>query len=162
LLFVALGRLTGAVWRSAAVAAFFAVHPLHVESVAWVAERKDLLSALFWILALWAYARYCERPGLARYLLVVLPFVAGLLSQPMVVTLPFVLLLLDFWPLGRLRQGGDPETRIEDRGSRIEHGSSRFSILDPRSSIPLRLLVEKLPLLVLAAGVCVITLLAQR
>jgi tetratricopeptide (TPR) repeat protein len=161
LLFVALRRLTGAVWRSAAVAAFFAVHPLHVESVAWVAERKDLLSALFWMLALWAYAGYAERSGLARYLLVVLAFLASLLSKPMAVTLPCVLLLLDYWPLGRLRFGGDPETRIEDRGSRIEKGNVRSSILDPRTSRFL-ILAEKLPLLALAGGVCVITLLAQR
>jgi protein O-mannosyl-transferase len=161
LLFVALRRLTGAVWRPAAVAAFFAVHPLHVESVAWVSERKDLLSALFWILTLWAYARYAERPGPGRYALVVLAFTASLLSKPMAVTLPFVLLLLDYWPLGRLRLGGEPESTTEDRGSAIEKGNLRPSILDPRSS-RFWALAEKLPLLALAGGVCVITLLAQR
>src|SRR5947208_2936793 len=101
LLFWALRRLTGSTWRSACVAAFFAVHPLHVESVAWVAERKDVLSTLFWMLTLWAYARYAEQPGPGRYVGVVAAFAVGLLAKPMLVTLPFVLLLLDYWPLGR-------------------------------------------------------------
>jgi Flp pilus assembly protein TadD len=103
LLFLALRQLTGCLWPSAFVAAFFALHPLHVESVAWVAERKDTLSTFFWMLTLLAYAWYARRPGCGRYLLVVLPFALGLMSKPMVVTLPFVLLLLDYWPLGRLR-----------------------------------------------------------
>jgi Flp pilus assembly protein TadD len=100
-LFAALKRLTGARWPSAFVAFVFALHPLHVESVAWIAERKDVLCALFWFLTLWCYARYVERPGVARYLLVVLPFCLGLMAKPMIVTLPFVLLLMDFWPLAR-------------------------------------------------------------
>ncbi len=101
LLFAALKRMTGARWPSAFVAFLFALHPLHVESVAWIAERKDVLCALFWFLALWFYARYVERPGVERYLLVLLAFCLGLLSKPMIVTLPFVLLMLDFWPLRR-------------------------------------------------------------
>ena len=101
LLFGVLRRMTGKAGRSAFVAALFAAHPLHVESVAWVAERKDVLSALFFVLALWAYARYVEKPGAARYLAVVSCYVLGLMSKPMVVTLPVVLLLLDVWPLGR-------------------------------------------------------------
>ena len=100
-LFAFLRRSTGARWPSAFVAMLFAVHPAHVESVAWVAERKDVLCALFWFLALWAYARYAERRGAGRYLLVLLPFCLGLMSKPMIVTLPLVLLLLDVWPLGR-------------------------------------------------------------
>ena len=100
-LFAFLRRATRARWPSAFVALLFALHPLHVESVAWVAERKDVLCALFWFLALWAYVRYAERPGVGRYLLVLLPFCLGLLSKPMIVTLPLVLLLLDVWPLGR-------------------------------------------------------------
>ena len=101
-LFAFLRRATGARWPSALVALLFALHPLHVESVAWVAERKDVLCALFWFLALWAYVRYAERPGVRRYLLVLAPFCLGLMSKPMIVTLPLVLLLLDVWPLGRL------------------------------------------------------------
>ncbi len=103
LLFAFLRSATGALWRSAFVAFLFALHPLHVESVAWVAERKDVLSALFWFLTLWTYSRYAKRPGSGRYLLVFLPFCLGLMAKPMIVTLPFVLLLLDFWPLGRKR-----------------------------------------------------------
>ncbi len=133
ILFLALRRMTGALWPSAWVAAIFAVHPLRVESVAWVAERKDGLSGLFFMLTLWFYARYVERPASrGRYLLVVASFALGLTAKPMLVTLPFVLLLLDNWPLGRL-------------GS-----ASKKSLL-----------VEKIPLFVLAAASCVITLAAQ-
>jgi len=105
LLFVALRRLTRAAWPSLAVAALFALHPLHVESVAWVSERKDVLSTACWFAALWAYARYVERPGAGRYALVALCFVLGLLAKPMVVTLPLTLLLLDLWPLRRTTGG---------------------------------------------------------
>jgi tetratricopeptide (TPR) repeat protein len=101
LLFHVLRRMTGRIWECAMVAALFAVHPLHVESVAWVAERKDVLSALFFLLTLWAYARYCEKPGWRRYLAVFFTFAIGLTVKPMLVTLPFVLILLDFWPLAR-------------------------------------------------------------
>jgi protein O-mannosyl-transferase len=101
LLFAFLYRATGARWPSAFVAFLFALHPLHVESVAWVTERKDVLSACFWFLALWAYVRYAERPGAARYLLALAAFCLGLMSKPMIVTLPLLLLLLDIWPLRR-------------------------------------------------------------
>jgi Tfp pilus assembly protein PilF len=101
LLLAALKRMTGALWRSALVAFLFALHPLHVESVAWIAERKDVLCAFFWFLTLWCYARYAQQPGVGRYLLVLLGFCGGLMSKPMIVTLPFVLLLLDLWPLRR-------------------------------------------------------------
>jgi hypothetical protein len=104
LLFFVLQRMTKARWESAFVAALFALHPLHVESVAWVSERKDVLSTFFWILTMGAYCLYVERPRIQRYLLVVLFFVLGLMSKPMLVTLPFVLLLLDYWPLQRFRQ----------------------------------------------------------
>lgn len=100
-LFAFLYRATSARWPCAFVAFLFALHPLHVESVAWIAERKDVLAAFFWFLTLWAYTRYAERPGLGRYLLVLASFCLGLLSKPMIVTLPFVLLLLDVWPLRR-------------------------------------------------------------
>ena len=101
LLFLVLRRMTGTTWRSAWVAALFGVHPLHVESVAWVTERKDVLSGLFWMLAMWAYVRYVEQPGGWRHLSALGLYVLGLMAKPMVVTLPFVLLLLDYWPLGR-------------------------------------------------------------
>jgi tetratricopeptide (TPR) repeat protein len=101
LLFLALRLLTGAYWRSAAVALLFAVHPLRVESVAWISERKDDLSVFFGLLALWAYADYARRPSVWRYLAVAAAFAASLLSKPMLVTLPFLFLVLDWWPLQR-------------------------------------------------------------
>jgi hypothetical protein len=110
--FLLFARLTGALWPSAMVAALFALHPLHVESVAWVAERKDVLSTFFWLAGLWAYVWYVAAPGRARYSLIVLSFCLGLLAKPMPVTLPFTLLLLDYWPLGRLQFGPGPWRRI--------------------------------------------------
>ena len=101
LLFWLFNRMTGAIWRSAFVAALFAFHPLHVESVAWVAERKDVLSGFFWMLTLCFYVYYTERPVIRRYILVVFVFILALLSKPMVVTLPVVMILLDYWPLKR-------------------------------------------------------------
>ena len=101
LLFFVLRKMTGFTWRSAFVAALFAVHPLHVESVAWVAERKDVLSTLFWMLTLWAYVRYSQAPNLKRYLPVAGLLILGLMAKPMLVTLPIVLLILDYWPLAR-------------------------------------------------------------
>jgi tetratricopeptide (TPR) repeat protein len=144
-LFLALRRMTGAVGRSAMVAALFAVHPLHVESVAWVSERKDTLSGLFWMVTLLAYAWYAERPGVGRYLLVLAAFALGLLAKPMLVTLPCVLLLLDYWPLGRLRSAANER----------EAGPSA-----PRSA--LFLVLEKLPLFALSAASCAVTVVAQR
>jgi tetratricopeptide (TPR) repeat protein len=102
LVFLTFRALTGCVWPSALAAALFAVHPLHVESVAWVSERKDVLSTFFWFLSIAAYGWYARRPGVLRYLAVVLAFICGLLAKPMLVTLPCVLLLLDFWPLRRV------------------------------------------------------------
>jgi len=106
LLFLLLRRMTGKLWPSACVAALFAVHPLHVESVAWVVERKDVLSALFLMLTLLAYVRYAEQPTRPRYLAVAAALALGLMSKPMLVTVPFLLILLDYWPLNRLRVGG--------------------------------------------------------
>jgi hypothetical protein len=103
LLFLVLKWMTGALWRSGFVAALFALHPLHVESVAWVAERKDVLSTFFWMLTIWAYLGYVRRPAFNRYLLILFSFTLGLMVKPMLVTLPFVLLLLDYWPLHRLQ-----------------------------------------------------------
>jgi tetratricopeptide (TPR) repeat protein len=106
LLFWIWAAMTGAVWRSALVAALFAAHPLHVESVVWITERKDVLSTFFWLLAMAAYLRYARRPGLGSYLAVAAALALGLMVKPMLVTLPFVLLLLDYWPLGRWSQLG--------------------------------------------------------
>jgi len=101
LLFLVLRRATKSVWRSAIVAGFFALHPLHVESVAWVSERKDVLSTLFFIVTIWLYIAWVEKPAISRYLLMLVAFALGLMSKPMVISLPFVLLLLDWWPLAR-------------------------------------------------------------
>ena len=139
LLFVALERMTGALWRSAFVSAVFAVHPLHVESVAWIAERKDVLSAFFFMLTLLAYLHYTRAPSIGRYLTVALVVALGLMSKPMLVTLPFVLLLLDYWPLERF------ETRKSNSGRR-------------RS----QLVLEKIPLIALSAASSIVTFLAQR
>ena len=157
LLFLALQRMTAALWPSAWVAAIFAIHPLRVESVAWVAERKDVLSGLFFMLALWSYARYVERPASwGRYFLVVASFALGLTAKPMLVTLPLVLLLLDYWPLRRGRGVGDWGPGTSDWSGSLP------SAIQPRSTSFLRLVVEKIPLFALAAISCLITLAAQR
>lgn len=146
LLFLVLRQMTGYLWRSAFVAAVFAVHPLHVESVAWISERKDVLSGVFFMLTLGAYAHYARRPwSPARYGLVVLLFALGLMSKPMLVTVPLVLMLLDYWPLNRLRADSatQPVLRL---GNWL---------------VPKRLVLEKLPLLGLAAASCVVTYFAQ-
>lgn len=138
LLFLVLRRMTGALWRSAFVAAVFAIHPLHVESVAWVAERKDVLSGVFFMLTIMAYVRYAGGArSPVRYGLVLLLFALGLMCKPMLVTLPFVLLLLDYWPLRRM-SGAMP--------------------LGPGWKRPL---IEKIPFFVLAAASCVVTIFAQ-
>ena len=114
-LFLALKRMTRAHWPSALVAALFALHPLHVETVAWISERKGALSSLFWMLALWAYARYAKQPAPSRYALAALCFIGGLMSKSMVVTLPAVFLLLDFWPLRRIKGLTPAESGIPQR-----------------------------------------------
>jgi tetratricopeptide (TPR) repeat protein len=181
LLFMVLKRMTGALWRSAIVAALFALHPLHVESVAWIAERKDVLSGFFFMLTLWAYCRYAERrmqnaecrmqkpetrSSISRithhasrftfrasifYLLSLLFFACGLMSKPMLVTLPFVLILLDYWPLVRMRNA---EYRMKNHTSRFTFHVSRLPLLP--------LLVEKLPFFALAAASSVVTYLVQQ
>ena len=122
LLFAVLKKITGAVWRSAFVAAAFALHPLHVESVAWLAERKDVLSGLFWMLTIAAYIRYVQHPAIQKYLLVVLVFALGLMAKPMLVTLPFVLLLLDYWPLGRFQWGSKSISAVSTSFESIDTG----------------------------------------
>lgn len=133
LLFSGLQRMTGSLVRSGFVAVLFALHPLHVESVAWIAERKDVLAAVFWMLSLLLYARYVEKPGRLRYGLVLLSFLLGLMAKPMVVTLPFMMLLFDLWPLKRLSAGNWKP-----------------------------LIVEKIPMLLMGAAVGVVTVLTEQ
>src|SRR5689334_11614329 len=167
LLFLVLYEMTGAMWRSAFVAAVFAIHPLHVESVAWIAERKDVLSGVFFTLTLLAYAHYVRAPSVRRYLLLAVVLAFGLMAKPMLVTLPFVLLLLDYWPLGRLRnpafanqrssRGRGTAANREARG-RQRAASARSSLVNARL---LKLAVEKIPLIALSAISSVVTFLAQ-
>lgn len=140
LLFLALKALTGAHWRSALVAALFAFHPLHVETVAWISDRKSLLSTTFWMLTMLSYASYGKKPGWGRYLLTLLAFALGLMSKSMLVTLPCVLLLFDYWPLRRLDLSG---------------------IRRIRKTAPY-LVLEKIPFFALAAISSVLTVKAQQ
>jgi hypothetical protein len=103
LLFLFLRKMTGSLWQSSFIAALFALHPLHVESVAWLSERKDVMSTFFMLLTIWSYVWYVKHPSVNRYIWVVLLFTLGLMSKPMLVTLPFVLLLLDLYPLNRFQ-----------------------------------------------------------
>jgi hypothetical protein len=128
------------IWRSAFGAAVFAIHPLRVESVAWIAERKDLLSAVFFMLTLGAYVRYTRNRTLDRYVTMSILFACGLMSKPMLVTVPFVLLLLDYWPLRR----------------------SQKSEVRSQRSVVSGLVLEKIPLFALSATSCVATIIAQR
>jgi tetratricopeptide (TPR) repeat protein len=154
LLFLVFKRMTGMVWRSGFVALLFALHPLHVESVAWVAERKDVLSTFFWMLTMGAYLYYIHQVSLRRYLLVFLSCALGLLSKPMLVTLPFVLLLLDYWPLGRFQMASSRDIRI----SHIKTWSNSANGMP----VLLRLVWEKVPLFVLVIASCLLTVIAQQ
>lgn len=138
LLFLAMHRMTAAWWQSFFVVALFAVHPLNVESVAWVASRKNVLSTFFGILTIWVYAGYARKPGTTRYLVLCITMTLGLLAKPMLVTLPFLLLLMDYWPLSRWKSGF--QTHLEGPGSFPTYRASR-------------LIYEKIPLLVLSAAV---------
>jgi DNA-binding SARP family transcriptional activator len=158
LLFHFFRRTTAAIGASTFVAAAFALHPLHVESVAWVSERKDVLCALFWVLTLLAYVRWVERPGPARYALIVGLFALGLLAKPMIVTLPFTLLLLDLWPLRRIEFSRFERSRPEI--SLPEHLPAEFS--RPGRATISRLILEKSPLFALALASSVTTFLVQR
>jgi tetratricopeptide (TPR) repeat protein len=179
LLFLLLRRTTGAYWRSAFVAVLFGLHPLHVESVAWVAERKDVLSGLFFMLTLLMYARYVQGGAKSQgsgvrwwasrcYWLAVLFFALGLMSKPMLVTLPFVLLLLDYWPLGRVTSLRQASGRLASDQPSPGFGTAgkwrvtRFRIPVPQLSSFNHLLVEKLPFLLLSTASCVVTVLAQQ
>jgi len=148
LLLLLLHRLTDALWPSAFVAALFAWHPLHVESVAWIAERKDVLSAFFGLLTLWSYAGYTQTHRRRHLGLALLWFSLGLMAKPMLVTLPFVLLLLDFWPLGRLNPNSDQS------GNKSAPGRSGFN-LSP-------LFLEKIPFFALSMASGIVTFLVQR
>lgn len=139
LIFLLFSRMTGVIWRSAFIAAFFALHPLHVESVAWISERKDVLSAFFGILTLCAYVYYTEKPDIRRYLPVLLLFICALTCKPMVVTLPVIMMLLDYWPLSRCR-------------SRSESGKNNFFLWQ---------LKEKAPFFILSAFFVVMTVYAH-
>jgi protein O-mannosyl-transferase len=177
LLFWLFCRMTGAIWKSAFVAALFALHPLHVESVAWIAERKDVLSAFFWMLTLCFYVYYTEKPVIKRYLLVLFSFALALMSKPMVVTLPVIMILLDYWPLDRLQSRkvvtSVPEVtpvtaNIGKRKNKSKQEAVNKNISSPRVTkssepriggiIPLWQLREKLPFFILSAIVVIITL----
>jgi len=148
ILLLVLSRMTGKLWQSAFVAAIFAFHPLNVESVAWLAERKNVLSTLFWLLTMWAYIRYAEKPTIKSYGLVFLFFTLGLMSKAMLVTLPFALLLLDYWPLRRLKfeqERGGNETSEKNTARRSE---------------VFRLVLEKIPLFLLTTGLSIMTFIA--
>jgi tetratricopeptide (TPR) repeat protein len=171
--------MTRALWQSALVAALFALHPLHVESVAWVSERKDVLSTFFWMLTMGAYIYYVERPVLQRYLPVLIFFALGLLAKPMLVTLPFVLLLLDYWPLQRFRQKrpaqeikteshrpvSTDKLKVRTKKKYAEKGEAktekpadskyRWTLVPP-------LFWEKIPLFALTALSCIVTYVTQQ
>jgi len=146
LLFAVLKRMTNALWQSAFVAALFALHPLHVESAAWIAERKDVLSTLFWILTMAAYLSYVKQPCISRYCLVVTSLVLGLMAKPVLVTLPFVLLLLDYWPLDRIRLAGKTPKKARPSG-KLSAG---------------HLVIEKIPLFVVVLASSITTFIVQQ
>jgi len=154
LLFLVFKKASGRFWESAAVAVLFALHPINVESVAWVAARKNVLSTFFWMLVLLSYIRYARKPNLFRYGLVFFVFGIGLMTKPMLVTLPFVLLLMDFWPLGRIKEGWfgcfSPEALRTSCHLNFEKTS------------PFRLIIEKIPLLALSGASIFISSLAMH
>jgi len=153
LLFWVLFRMTGSVYRSAFVAALFAVHPLNVDSVAWIAERKNLLSTFFCIASLFSYCRFVEKPGPARYTLTLVIFALGLMTKPMLVTLPFVFLLLDFWPFRRMAyiQRQDSHIKKPEEDQAAGHKTDNF-----------KLVIEKIPFIVLSFGSVWLSILSTR
>jgi Flp pilus assembly protein TadD len=179
LLFLIFRRMTKTLWPSAFVAALFAIHPLHVESVAWIAERKDVLSAFFWMLTMGAYSYYVESPGFRRYVFVLLFFVLGLMAKPMLVTLPFVLLLLDYWPLQRFQEikpnhkvqsevfksvTSDKQKKKSKKKQAVRETVEVKKPADPeyRWSLIYPLLWEKVPLFVLVILSSMVTYIAQQ
>jgi len=145
MVFFVLKQMTGTLWRSAVIAALFALHPLHVESVAWVAERKDVLSTFFWMLTLLFYIGYVRRPAIYKYLAVFLCFSLGLMSKPMLVTVPLIFLLLDYWPLGRFQIGPQFDVKSAQPGKPV-----------------LFLVYEKIPFFILSAASGAVTIWAQQ
>jgi hypothetical protein len=145
LLFYVLKLMTNAIWQSAFIAALFALHPLHVESVAWASERKDTLSTLFWILTMWAYGSYAKKPNAAKYVSAIVFFVLGLMSKSMLVTLPLILLLLDYWPLERLTPVAFAPGSDALNWQRLKN-----------------LLIEKIPFFILSAASAVITIVIMK
>jgi tetratricopeptide (TPR) repeat protein len=171
LLFLVLERMTRNIWRSAMVAFLFSLHPLHVESVAWIAERKDVLSAFFWMLTMGAYAFYVEKPTAARYLAALFFFALGLLSKPMLVTLPFVLLLLDYWPLRRFQPAEtqvDTAPRVLSKQDKTRKHATTINSRSPAPAFPLSwsgilpLVKEKIPFFLLSALSSAVTIYAQQ
>ncbi len=154
LLFFVFKLMTGTLWRSAFVAALFALHPLHVEPVAWISVRKDLLCTFFWMLAMLAYVRYSKSPGFCRYVPVLLAFILGLMAKSMVVTLPFVLLLMDYWPLKRSRPG-------QSKGER-NTGNRKFLNFMYQKLFEFRLIWEKALLFIFVGAASVVTLSAMQ
>jgi tetratricopeptide (TPR) repeat protein len=150
LLFWVLQSMTGALWPSAFVAMVFGLHPLHVESVAWAAQRKDVLCVFFWMLTMAAYLSYARRGGALRYLLVVACFALGLMAEPVIVTLPVILVVLDFWPLGRMSK------------AHADEDAADVSLAKFRQASLIRLIVEKVPLFVLALASAIVTFLVQQ
>ena len=157
-LFLALRYMTSALWPSLLVALLFGLHPLRAESVAWLSERKDVLSGLFFLLTMWAYAAYAKHSrSWARYGLVIVFFIAGLMAKPMLVTLPALLLLLDYWPLGRL-----PSDAAGRQGTAGTMSGTLAADWQSASPSWIRVLLEKAPLIVLAVASSVVTVIAQR
>jgi len=154
LLFIVFNKMTGALWKSAVVASFFALHPLNVESVAWVVERKNVLSTLFWMLTLFTYACYVERSNIYRYLLTLSVFVFGLMAKPMLVTLPFVLLILDLWPLKRFHFQQFLDNH--QKPARIP----KIKRLKESNSLPL--ILEKIPFLIFSGISVYLSILSTR
>jgi tetratricopeptide (TPR) repeat protein len=165
LLFFVFKRMTGCLWQSGFVAALFILHPLHVESVAWVSERKDVLSTFFWLLTMGGYVLYVERPGKIKFLIPLLFFALGLMAKPMLVTLPFVLLLMDYWPLGRL--GGEMMPFAStDVSNRSDNPNPASVIAQPvtggQRALILGMVIEKVPFFALSAASCWMTIHAQQ
>ena len=167
LLFLILHRMTKTLWPSAFVAALFAIHPLHVESVAWITERKDVLSTFFWMLTMGAYSYYVEHPGFRRYCFVLLFFTLGLMAKSMLVTLPFVLLLLDYWPLQRFQEI-NPEQKIQAEVFNLTPSVKeileveKLADTEYKWSLIYPLLLEKVPLFVLAVLSSIVTYIAAQ
>ncbi len=159
LIFLVLCCLTGALWKSVVVAALFGLHPLHVEPVAWIASRKDVLSAFFFILALWFYAGYAEKQKMGHYFLVMLMFILGLMAKPMVVTLPFILLLLDLWPLNRFERFDQQETLTKSMIGGVWSRFRQFWLVGWNNRF---LFLEKLPFLGVAVVMSIVMYVTQE